>query len=933
MIDIEQIGPYKIHAELGSGGTSIVHQATDTRNGQEIALKILKPYVAHDPSFLRRFVEEGRNAQRLDHPSIVKILDADEADQFHYIAMELISGGTLLEALKKRARLMPLEEALEVLQQIATGLDYAHELEILHRDIKLSNILLTEDGRALISDFGSAKRMTADATLVTQIGFSIGTPTFMSPEQAKGVSRIDQRSDIYSLGVVAYTLLTGKLPFQAENPLALLHKIVYESPPLPQSINPLLAPGLDHALQRVLRKEPDARYETASLFVDALTSGQFKMPIDAFYGQTVQESYTDSQPEQHSQKTKDDRQRSRLSNYLYLILLAAAVSVGLVFIPILFTGQSFRDSIIVPQQSETLPTANPIVESIITNPPLPAAESTTTENLAIDSTKPIVLSPYVDQANQYMIYIPTDWQIVQNSNIVNFTSPDLPVNLFIQSIANDRQANTPAAIIREYLHDKQENYKNMVFLDGYGRLLGTLDAYEQIFSAESQVVGSQNSSPTNTTVQLRLTVITAAETNFIIGSIVDKSIEPSLSTVISTITDSFSLLETAPAALAAPTSTITLLPTLTVESITRKLTPTSGATLGITPTLTSTPTVKRITIDRTPTSAATSVVAARQTTAAPITQSASITLTVQPTATLILTEAIALLLIATPAIKTTSNPVTTTGTALPIVSATAVSQITTAPTERVTTKPTARSSNTPRPTRTLTPGSTIIALADDAINTPTRTRTPTAVRPTPTNKATSTLVNTSTNTPTTAPTVTRPPTHTSTPIPPTPTAEQTTTPTDTPTAIPTDTPTAIPTDTPQPTNTPFPTAVPTINTGNIQPNLPVDNADGNGTQLFQWHSSFIPPEGQGFELIFWKPTQDPIVNGFGLASPTKKLQLNVDLDALDIALADLLEPGAYQWGILLVTESPYTRLRYLGGGNTFTFERSNSSSRQPATGE
>jgi len=273
-----QIGPYKIIDRIGQGGTSVVYRATDTRNDQNVALKVLTPLFATDPKFLRRFINEGKNVKLLDHPNIVRVYDASEADERQFIAMELIEGGSLSSLVKTREHILPIDDTLAIIRQIADALDYAHSMGILHRDIKLSNILITSDGRYVLSDFGSAKQMSMDNTVVTQSGFSVGTPTFMSPEQAKGDPNIDRRTDVYSLGVAAYALLVGKLPFQADSQVALLHKIIYDAPPSPETINPTIPPGIAYALKRVLCKEPQMRYSTAGEFADALVEGKTWIP-------------------------------------------------------------------------------------------------------------------------------------------------------------------------------------------------------------------------------------------------------------------------------------------------------------------------------------------------------------------------------------------------------------------------------------------------------------------------------------------------------------------------------------------------------------------------------------------------------------------------------------------------------------------------------
>ncbi|CAN5865310.1 hypothetical protein BH10CHL1_BH10CHL1_38530 [soil metagenome] len=268
------LGYYQIKSEIGRGGTAIVYRATDVRSGQEVALKILPPLSATDPMFLKRFIKEGQNAARLRHENIVRTYEAGEIGGFYYIAMEFVMGGTLAEMSEQRGQLFSIDENINILSQIAAALDFAHSQGFLHRDIKPSNILIAEDGRVLLTDFGTAKEIVGEHTMMTATGQRIGTPSFMSPEQISGSMNIDYRSDVYSLGVVAYKLFTGRLPLIAESQAELLHKIIYETPVSPDLINPELPSDIVHHLNRVLAKDPTQRYESAGQFVATMVASR-----------------------------------------------------------------------------------------------------------------------------------------------------------------------------------------------------------------------------------------------------------------------------------------------------------------------------------------------------------------------------------------------------------------------------------------------------------------------------------------------------------------------------------------------------------------------------------------------------------------------------------------------------------------------------------
>lgn len=271
-----QLGPYKIDREIGQGGMATLYHAIDQRDNGEVALKVLLPHLARDLIVLRRFQKEGENGQRLRHPNITPVLESGEIDGYYYMALPFAANGSLdrqLQRRKQRKTPMSVEDAIALLRPVAAALDYAHARGILHRDIKPSNVLIDADEQVLLSDFGIARRLDPTATQLTMTHTTVGTPAYMSPEQAEGDREIDERADIYSLGVMAYEMLTNELPFAAPTPTKLLQKILEEPPQAPESFNPELPPGISYALRRVLSKAPDKRYDSASEFINALERG------------------------------------------------------------------------------------------------------------------------------------------------------------------------------------------------------------------------------------------------------------------------------------------------------------------------------------------------------------------------------------------------------------------------------------------------------------------------------------------------------------------------------------------------------------------------------------------------------------------------------------------------------------------------------------
>lgn len=267
---MKTIGRYEIIDELGRGATGVVYKASDPTIGRQVAIKVLtldSEKTEEGPSARDVFMREARSAGRLSHPGIVTIHDALEDPESHscYIVEELIPGRTL-EKVMLSGPLMAADKSLEIIRQIAEALDYAHRNQIIHRDLKPANIILTEDGRAKITDFGIAKIVAREA--VSKTLAIMGTPAYMSPEQVTG-GEIDSRSDLFSMGILLYLMLVGEKPFPGDT-AAVMFKIVYEDPTLPSKMNPVLTSGHDYLVLRCLAKDRTKRYTTAREFLDDL---------------------------------------------------------------------------------------------------------------------------------------------------------------------------------------------------------------------------------------------------------------------------------------------------------------------------------------------------------------------------------------------------------------------------------------------------------------------------------------------------------------------------------------------------------------------------------------------------------------------------------------------------------------------------------------
>ncbi len=273
---------YEIVTQVGSGGMATVYQAYHERLDRHVAIKVMHDTFVQDATFLERFQREARIVARLEHPHIVSVYDYDEFEGQPYFVMKYIEGGTLKRRLIKRG--ITLDEIKSLMTTLADALTYAHEKGVLHRDIKPSNILIDERDLPYISDFGLARiAQVGDSTISHDM--MLGTPFYISPEQARGERDLSPATDVYSFGIILYELLVGRAPFIADNSYAIVHEHIYTAPMPPSRINPDLSPALDGVLLKALAKEPSERYQSATALMDdfksaLVESGLKRLPPD-----------------------------------------------------------------------------------------------------------------------------------------------------------------------------------------------------------------------------------------------------------------------------------------------------------------------------------------------------------------------------------------------------------------------------------------------------------------------------------------------------------------------------------------------------------------------------------------------------------------------------------------------------------------------------
>jgi serine/threonine protein kinase len=258
------LGQYKLEAPLGKGGMASVYRAYQASMDRYVAIKVMTPEIADDPNFVERFQREARTIGRLEHPHILPVIDFGVSDGIYYIVMRYMDGGSLDDRLRQRR--LRVDEIVHYLDQIASALDYAHQRGVIHRDLKPNNVLLDRANNCYLTDFGIA-RIEGTERKLTATGSVMGTPAYMSPEQAMGRS-VDGRSDIYALGVMLYEMVTGRLPFTADTTAALIFQHVYELPPSARQFAPELPEAIDALFNRALAKTPEARHNTAQELAD-----------------------------------------------------------------------------------------------------------------------------------------------------------------------------------------------------------------------------------------------------------------------------------------------------------------------------------------------------------------------------------------------------------------------------------------------------------------------------------------------------------------------------------------------------------------------------------------------------------------------------------------------------------------------------------------
>jgi eukaryotic-like serine/threonine-protein kinase len=342
---------YEVEGRIGAGGMAEVWRGHDRVLNRTVAIKTLLPQFARDASFVDRFRREAQAAARLNHPGIVSVYDSGTDGDTPYIVMHLIEGRTLADFLESGKTLPPMQAA-KIAEEVAEALAAAHAQGVIHRDIKPANIMITRDGKVLVMDFGIARLISGPET-APQTSAVMGTASYLSPEQAQGHS-VDARTDIYSLGVVLYEMLTGRPPFTGDSPMAIAYKQVNATPEAPSSANPQVPPELDAVVMRALSKNPANRYQTGKEFADDLerarTGGQvMATPLLPASGEATQ---VISRPQPTSvlppQQDEPGGSRKAWVGALLAILVMALLAAGAYLVVTMLTDDGGGDLVAVP---------------------------------------------------------------------------------------------------------------------------------------------------------------------------------------------------------------------------------------------------------------------------------------------------------------------------------------------------------------------------------------------------------------------------------------------------------------------------------------------------------------------------------------------------------------------------------------------------------
>jgi eukaryotic-like serine/threonine-protein kinase len=440
-------GRYEVLSRIGTGGMADVYLARDQLLGRQVAVKLLHHRFAEDQEFVERFRREASSAAGLSHPNVVAIFDRGEWDGTYYIAMEYLPGRSLKTVVRERGPLDPLS-AIDIVAQILHAARFAHGRGVIHRDLKPHNVILDEEGRAKVTDFGIARAGASDMTLTGSI---MGTAQYLSPEQAQGQA-VSAASDLYAVGIVLYELLTGTVPFDGETAVTIALKQVSATPPPPSALNPAVPAELDAVVARALAKDPAERFADADEFLGALEyvrqllSGEVSYAPGAGNGPVAPATALLLPVERAPEGEPPDAAARRRRRWWWIAgALLLALAVAAVLVVLLVPSKSQVTVPPVTGQTQAVATAR-LAAAGLTAVPTPTASATAPTGVVFDETPPH--GSVVDRGSRVTILVSTGPGIAKVPDVKDTTSAEAVRRLtkagFKPSIQNQSSATVPA---------------------------------------------------------------------------------------------------------------------------------------------------------------------------------------------------------------------------------------------------------------------------------------------------------------------------------------------------------------------------------------------------------------------------------------------------------------------------------------------------------